>query len=92
MYNIIKKPLITEKNTVHNAMGIYIFQVELGASKIEIKKAIEENFKVKVAGVNTLVCRGKVKRNKYGLSKVKKWKKALVKLSPGEKIALFEGV
>lgn len=88
---IIKRPLITEKNTIHNAAGVYVFEVELAANKTDIKQAVEKAFRVKVDSVNTVVCRGHAKRSKFGLSKVPYWKKALVKLVPGEKIALFEG-
>ncbi len=91
MIQIIRKPLVTEKNTVLNAMGVYVFEVDKTATKIEIKKAVETAFRVKVDAVNTSICRGHTKRNKYGFSKVKHWKKAMVKLAAGEKIALFEG-
>lgn len=92
MKQIIKAPLITEKNTYHNAAGIYVFEVDLKASKTEIKAAVEKNFKVKVNSVRTSVCRGHSKQTKFGLTKVPYWKKAFVKLNEGEKIALFEGV
>lgn len=74
-----------------NAMGVYVFEVDRKATKLDIKNAVEGAFRVKVDAVNTSICRGRAHRNKFGLSKVKYWKKALVKLSPGEKIALFEG-
>ncbi len=92
MKQVIKAPLITEKNTYHNAAGVYVFEVDLKASKTEIKSAVEKNFKVKVASVRTSVCRGHSKQTKFGLTKVPYWKKAFVKLNEGEKIALFEGV
>lgn len=92
MKQVIKAPLVTEKNTYHNAAGIYIFEVDMKASKTEIKAAVEKNFKVKVTAVRTSVCRGHSKQSKFGLTKVPYWKKAFVKLSEGEKIALFEGV
>ena len=92
MKNIIKTPLITEKNTYHNAAGIYVFEVDLKSSKTEVKEAVEKNFKVKVDSVRTSVCRGHSKNSKFGLTKVPYWKKAYVKLVEGEKIALFEGV
>ena len=92
MKNIIKQPLITEKNTVHNAMGVYVFRVEKSVTKPEIKTAVEKSFGVKVSSVRTSVCRGHTKMTKYGMGKVPYWKKAYVKLMPGEKIALFEGV
>lgn len=91
MKNIIKSPLITEKNTIHNASGVYVFEVDLKATKVEVKQAVEKNFRVKVASVRTNICRGHSKHTKYGSTKVPHWKKAYVKLLAGEKIALFEG-
>lgn len=92
MANLIKSPLITEKNTIHNAAGVYVFEVELKATKNEIMAEVEKNFGVKVDSVRTSICRGRSKYTKFGLTKVPHWKKAFVKLMPGEKIALFEGV
>jgi large subunit ribosomal protein L23 len=92
MKHVIKKTLITEKNTIHNAAGVYVFEVDLSASKPEIQAAVEKNFKVKVDSVRTAGCRGKAKMTKYGRGKTPHWKKAYVKLAAGEKIALFEGV
>lgn len=91
MENIVKRPLITEKNAILNAAGVYIFEVETSASKPEIKKAVEKVFDVKVDSVRTVNCRGAAKANKYGRGRVPYWKKAFVKLQPGEKIAMFEG-
>jgi large subunit ribosomal protein L23 len=92
MKQVIKQPLITEKNTYHNAAGVYVFKVDVTASKPEILEAVEKNFKVKVDSVRTSVCRGHAKVTKFGRGKVPHWKKAYVKLVQGEKIALFEGV
>jgi large subunit ribosomal protein L23 len=92
MKNVIKAPLITEKNTFHNAIGVYVFEVDLKSSKTEIRTAVEKNFKVKVDSVRTSLCRGRSKNTKFGATKVAHWKKAYVKLVEGEKIALFEGV
>lgn len=92
MSNLIKTPLITEKNTLHSAAGVYVFQVDLKADKNEIRQAVEKNFGVKVEAVRTVVCRGQSKATKFGLTKAPYWKKAFVKLKEGEKIALFEGV
>ena len=92
MKQVIKAPLITEKNTYHNAAGVYVFEVDLKSSKTDVKAAVEKNFKVKVDSVRTSVCRGHAKQTKFGLTKVAYWKKAYVKLAEGEKIALFEGV
>jgi|JI102314A1RNA_FD_contig_71_1716546_length_615_multi_1_in_0_out_0_2 large subunit ribosomal protein L23 len=91
MFYTIKRPLISEKNSMHNELGIYTFEVDKKASKPEIKAAVEKMFRVKVKAVRTSVCRARTKKNKYGESAVKYWKKALVQLKPGEKIAIFEG-
>lgn len=92
MKHVIKAPLVTEKNTYHNAAGVYVFEVDLKSTKTDIKAAVEKNFKVKVDSVRTSICRGHSKYTKFGLTKVPYWKKAYVKLVEGEKIALFEGV
>jgi large subunit ribosomal protein L23 len=91
MKKLIKRPLISEKNAIMNAMGVYIFEVDIDATKEDVKKAMKEMFGVKVDGVRTAVCRGRAKSTKFGKGHVPHWKKALVKLAPGEKIALFEG-
>lgn len=91
MLGIIKKPLITEKNTILSAAGVYAFEVDRNASKLDVKAAIERAFDVKVASVNTMVCRNRPRRVGRNYSKVRYWKKALVKLQPGESIAVFEG-
>lgn len=92
MRQIVRKPLITEKNTIHNAAGVYVFEVHFDSSKPEIKTAVEKSFNVKVESVRTAVCRGRAKYTKFGVTKAAHWKKAYVKLAAGEKIALFEGV
>jgi large subunit ribosomal protein L23 len=92
MKHVIKRPLVTEKNTYHNAAGVYVFEVDLDSDKPAIKAAVEQVFKVKVQSVKTSVCRGHAKLTKFGYGKVPYWKKAYVKLAAGEKIALFEGV
>ena len=92
MFEIIKKPLISEKNAGHaEDSNTYAFEVTLKASKDEIKKAIESSFHVKVEEVRTMVCRGKYFRKQAKLGAPKHWKKALVKLKVGERISIFEG-
>ncbi len=91
MHYVVKRPLVTEKNSMMAENGIYAFEVDKKATKTEIKKAIEKFFRVRVASVNTAMCRGRGKRTKYGMSKPESWKKALVRLAKGEKIGLFEG-
>lgn len=91
MKQIIRSPLITEKNTTLSEAGVYVFEVDVTATKPEIKKAIETGFSVKVQGVRTVQCRGDMKYSKFGLTKVRKWKKAYIQLAAGQKISLFEG-
>ena len=92
MHYVIKKPIITEKNSlIAEVSNTYAFEVDRKATKIEIRSAVEELFDVKVTSVNTSICRNRSKRTKVGTTKVKYWKKAMVKLAKGEKIALFEG-
>jgi large subunit ribosomal protein L23 len=92
MFEVIKKPLISEKNAGHaEDANTYAFEVDLRASKDEIRQAIESAFSVKVADVRTMICRGKYFRKQIKMGPPKHWKKALVKLKQGEKIALFEG-
>lgn len=91
MYHAIKKPLVTEKNSILAEKGVYVFEVDKDASKTDIKKAVEKYFRVKVASVNTANCRGRSKRTKFGVGAPATWKKAMVRLKAGEKIGLFEG-
>lgn len=91
MYYVIKRPLVTEKNSILAEKGVYVFEVDTVATKEDIKKAVEKYFRVKVASVNTANCRGRAKRTKFGVGKPVNWKKAMVRLKAGEKIGLFEG-
>jgi large subunit ribosomal protein L23 len=92
-YDIIKRPLITEKTTIQKEESNQVsFEVDPGANRIEIKKAIETIFNVSVNDVRTSNVRGKTKRRGKILGKRKNWKKAMVTLKPGERIDFFEGV
>ncbi len=91
MLEVIKKPLVSEKNAIHAEYNTYSFEVDWHATKTDIKKAIETNFKVKVEAVRTMIFRGRYFRKQANLGKPQLQKKALVKLAAGEKIALFEG-
>ena len=91
MYYVIKRPLVTEKNSILAEKGVYVFEVNKDASKDDIKKAVEKYFRVKVASVNTANCRGRARRTRVGVGGPVTWKKALVRLNKGEKISLFEG-
>lgn len=92
-YDIIKRPLITEKTSIqkelHNQLS---FEVDRRANRIEIKRAIESIFNVRVASVKTMQVRGKVKRRGRIEGKRRDWKKAVVRLEPGQRIDFFEGV
>lgn len=89
--NILKKPLITEKNTSHLQGNVYAFEVADKANKNEIAKAVETAFRVKVIDVRTMNCRGRQHRMGRYVSKVNYFKKALVRLADGQKIKIFEG-
>ena len=93
-YDIIIKPVITEQSMEATEDKKYVFQVAIDANKVEIKKAVEEAFGVKVASVNTLTVHGKKKRMGAGRpGMTKTWKKAYVQLSADSKtIELFEGM
>ena len=92
MYEILKKPLISEKNAGHaEDANTYAFEVAMAADKTQIKKAVELAFGVKVEAVRTQICRGRFFRKQIRLGPPKHWKKALVKLKAGEKISIFEG-
>ncbi len=86
MFDIIKRPLVTEKNTLRaNALNEYAFEVDRRANRSEIKQAIEKLFSVKVVRVNTLIARKAPKRLGRSSGTRKLWKKALVKLKEGDK-------
>ena len=88
---IIKRPLITEKNTGHLQGNVYAFEVAEKANKNDIARAVEVAFRVKVTDVRTMNCRGRQHRMGKYISKVNHFKKALVRLADGQKIKIFEG-
>lgn len=85
-HDVVKGMFRTEKGTSLLPMNKYLFWVDVSANKIEIKKAIEEIYKVKVGSVNTAIIRGKLKRVRYTVGKTSDWKKAVVTLREGSKI------
>ncbi len=85
-YDIIKTIMRTEKGTSMEADRKYLFQVATKANKTEIKKAIEEIYKVKVQDVNVVNVRGKIKRVRMAAGITATWKKAVVTLQEGQKI------
>ena len=96
--DIIKRPLITEKNTMLMEAGQYSFEVATEANKIQIKAAVEATFNVRVKAVNTLNVKKKAKsraasrRGGRIVGHEAAWKKAIVTLHPGERIDIFEQV
>lgn len=93
-FDIIIRPIVTERSMSETENKKYVFEVEKDANKLQIKRAVEEVFGVKVSDVNTLRVRGKEKRvgsNPKG--RTKSWKKAIVKLTEDSKtIEFFEGM
>lgn len=89
--DILKKPLITEKSMDLVGENKYTFIVDLNSNKIEIKRAVEELFKVKVDKVHTIRYKGRLKRVRGRIGRTAAYKKAIVTLKEG-KIEIFEGV
>lgn len=89
-HQIVFRPLVTEKgmhrSTRHNA---YAFEVNLLATKHDIRRAVEELFNVKVVRVHTIVRKGKPRRTRFRLGYTKHWKKAIVTLDPEHRINFF---
>ena len=90
--DVLLRPLVTEKTAAMMQENRYSFEVPLTANKVEIRQAVESIFKVKVLSVNTIRVMGKMKR--MGKHQVRRsdYKKAIVKLAPGETIEFFEGM
>ncbi|MBZ0160440.1 50S ribosomal protein L23 [Candidatus Methylomirabilis sp.] len=92
VYQIIRRPLITEKGTdLKDRANQYLFEVAGDANKIEIKRAVESLFRVKVRQVRTLSVKGKKKRLGRFVGRTSNWKKAVATLNEGETIEFFEG-
>ena len=93
LYKVIKAPLITEKGTglkeLHRQI---VFKVDRRANKVEIRQAVETLFKAKVSDVKTMNVKGKTRRMGRTMGKRADWKKAIVRLAPGENIEFFEGM
>jgi large subunit ribosomal protein L23 len=92
-YQILKRPLITEKSTLekekHNKL---FFEVDRSANKIEIRQVVEQMFKVNVLDVRTVNIKGKTKRVGRFMTKRPDWKKAVVTIKQGQRVEFFEGV
>lgn len=92
-YEVIKRPLNTEKSTLTAEMNQYIFEVDRRANKVQIREAVEQVFKVDVEKVRVINMPPRFGR--WGRKRVKRtpaWKKAIVTVAPGQKIEIFEGV
>ncbi|MDO8567224.1 MAG: 50S ribosomal protein L23 [Dehalococcoidales bacterium] len=92
LYEVLRRPLITEKNTTLQPQNKYVFEVADKANKPLIKDAVEKAFKVNVTAVNVVMIPGKSRRVGRRVIQTPSWKKAIVTIKPGEKIEFFEGV
>ena len=91
-YEVLRRPIVTEKNTELMAQNKYSFEVARGANKHQIKEAVEKAFKVKVAQVNVITVPAKGRGFGRLRGQTSPWKKAVVTLKLGHKIEIFEGV
>jgi large subunit ribosomal protein L23 len=92
-HEIIIRPLVTEKTSIQKELyNQFSFEVDRRANRIEIRRAIETIFNVRVSGVKTMQITGKTKQRGRVVGKRQNWKKAIVTLMPGERIDFFEGV
>lgn len=92
LYEVLRRPLITEKNTTLQEQNKYAFEVAQGATKPQIKQAVEKAFKVKVTGVNVITVPGKKRRVGRRLTLTPSRRKAIVTVKAGDKIGFFEGI
>ncbi|MGP1587201.1 MAG: 50S ribosomal protein L23 [Treponemataceae bacterium] len=90
--DVLIEPVLSEKATLLREEGKYVFKVHPDANKYEIKEAVSKLFNVKVLRCTVLNVGGKVKRVRSKPGKTSSWKKAIVRLAPGETIKVFEGV
>jgi large subunit ribosomal protein L23 len=90
---VLRRPLVTEKNTAIQApQGKYAFEIDAAANKGQVKLAVEKAFKVDVTRVNVMTVPGHGRMMRGKMVMTPSWKKAIVTLKPGDKIELFEGV
>lgn len=92
-YEVLRRPIVTEKSTMLSAQSKFVFEVAIGSTKPQIAAAVQQAFPhVHVQTVNTMKVRGKVKRLGKTSGRQAAWKKAVVTLQAGEQIQVFEGV
>ena len=92
-YQVIKRPLNTEKSTIAAELNQYVFEVDVRSNKVQVREAVEQIFKVDVAKVRVVNMSRRFGR--WGRKRVKRssaWKKAIVTVAAGQKIEVFEGV
>lgn len=89
LYEVLRRPLITEKNTMLGAQNKFTFEVAKDANKIQIRQAVEAMFNVEVNDVNVSRVHGKMRRVGRSHGMTRAWKKAVVTLKPGQRIDLF---
>ena len=88
---VLRRPLVTEKNTTLQAEGKYVFEIADEATKFQVRQAVEKSFKVKVTAVNVVTLPGKMRRIGKRQVQTQPWKKAIVTLREGDAINFFEG-
>ena len=92
LYEVLRRPLVTEKNAILQMEGKYAFEVASEATKPQIKQAVETAFKVTVTGVNVMTVPGKERRVGRRHVRTPSWRKAIVTLEQGDRIELFDNV
>ena len=92
LYEVLLRPLITEKSTTQQEQNKYSFEIDEKANKPLVKQAVEKAFKVNVKAVNIIGVPGKMRRVGRRQVMTRSWKKAIVTLRTGDKIEFFEGV
>ncbi len=91
-FEILRRPIVTEKSTTAISQRKYGFEVVKGTSKTQVKEAVQQAFNVGVIQVNMITVHGKTRKRGTHLIKSPSWRKAIVTLKVGDKIELFEGV
>ena len=91
-YEVLRRPIVTEKTSLQGEQGRYTFEVHPQANKHQVKEAVERAFDVKVVAVNVITVPGKSRRYGRHESTPHAWKKATVRLAEGQSIGFFEGV
>ncbi|HLH72368.1 MAG TPA: 50S ribosomal protein L23 [Chloroflexota bacterium] len=89
LYDVLRRPLITEKNTMLGEQNKYTFEVAVAANKPMVRRAVEALFKVEVVDVNMIRVHGKMRRVGRNRGMTRNWKKAVVTLKPGQRIEVF---